>query len=376
MERLQRVKLSGFKSIREMDLELRALNVLIGANGAGKSNLISFFKMLNEMMAGQLQTFIATSGHAHSFLRFGPKVTSEIRARLEFSVEVRAATGAATDVYEFRLAYAAADQLVFAEEQLAREGFLTRTAVGMGSGHAEAQLRTASDWPTTPNRSEIVHFLERCRVFHFHDTSATARVRQYGYIDDNRRLRSDAGNLAAFLLRLREENGAAYRRIVSTVRLIAPFFDDFILHPPATGSGNGPDVILNWREKGSDEVFGPHQLSDGTIRAIGLVTLLLQPEGELPQFIIVDEPELGLHPYAIDVVASLFKKASHHTQVLVSTQSPTFLDEFDPADIVVVDRDGRESQFVRPDPERLESWLEDYSLGEVWQKNVIGGGPH
>ena len=373
MARLQRVKLSGFKSIREMDIELRPLNVLIGANGAGKSNLVSFFKMLNEMMAGHLQKFIATSGHAHSLLHFGPKVTSEIAARLEFSFGSRPATDAA---YEFRLAYAAGDQLIFAEEQLVSEDVLTGTAVGLGSGHVEAHVRTTADSPNAPSRKEIVHFLEQCRVFHFHDTSAAARVRQYGYIDDNRRLRSDAGNLAAFLLRLREENGAAYRRIVSTVRLIAPFLEDFILHEPTSGSGNGPDVILNWREKGSDEVFGPHQLSDGTIRAIGLVTLLLQPEGELPQFIIVDEPELGLHPYAIDVVASLFKKASHHTQVLVSTQSPTFLDEFDPADIVVVDRDGRESQFVRPDPERLESWLEDYSLGEVWQKNVIGGGPH
>jgi predicted ATPase len=356
-----------------MDLELRPLNVLIGANGAGKSNLVSFFKMLNEMMAGHLQTFIATSGHAHSLLHFGPKVTPEIGARLEFSVGTRPATGAA---YEFRLAFAAADQLIFADERLVSEDFLTGTAAGLGSGHVEARLRTAADSPNMPDRSAIVHFLEQCRVFHFHDTSDTARVRQYGYIEDNRRLRCDAGNLAAFLLRLRDENSSAYRRIVGTFRLIAPFFDEFILHEPATGSGNGPDVILNWREKGSDEVFGPHQLSDGTLRAIGLVTLLLQPERDLPELIVVDEPELGLHPYAVEVVASLFKKASHYTQVLVCTQSPTFLDQFDPEDIVVVDRNGKESQFIRPDPIQLESWLEEYSLGEVWEKNVIGGGPH
>ena len=184
----------------------------------------------------------------------------------------------------------------------------------------------------------------------------------------------DAGNLAAFLLRLRKENGeSVYQRIVTTIRLIAPFFDDFDLEP--TGP-NKNDIILNWREKGSDQVFGPHQLSDGTLRAVCLVTLLMQPENELPDLIIVDEPELGLHPYALNMVAALFKKASHRTQVIISTQSSSFLDNFDPGDVVVVNREGKESQFSRPDLEKLEAWLDEYSLGEVWEKNIIGGGPH
>ena len=159
----------------------------------------------------------------------------------------------------------------------------------------------------------------------------------------------------------------------TTIRLIAPFFDDFHLEPSGP---NNKDVILNWRDKGSDQVFGPHQLSDGTLRAICLITLLMQPENEFPDLIIVDEPELGLHPYALNVVASLFKKASHHTQVLISTQSSSFLDNFDPEDVIVVNRDGKESQFEPQDPEELKAWLNEYSLGEVWEKNVIGGGPH
>jgi len=182
----------------------------------------------------------------------------------------------------------------------------------------------------------------------------------------------DAGNLAAFLLRLREENGTVYQRILSTIRLIAPFFDDFELD----AAGTDPNVILSWRDKGSDQVFGPHQLSDGTLRAICLITLLMQPENQLLDLIIVDEPELGLHPYALNLVAALFKKASHHTQVLISTQSSLFIDNFDPEDVIVVNREGKESQLVRPDPAKLEAWLDEYSLGEVWEKNVIGGGPH
>lgn len=364
---LRRVILNGFKSIKAMDLELRSLNVLIGANGAGKSNLVSFFKMLNEMMAGRLQQYIGTSGRAQSLLYFGPKVTPQIEGRLEFEV------GKGVDTYAMRLFHAAGDTLVFADESLSflQSGYTKPKLVPLGSGHGETRIGQEAD-KGEPTAKVFRHLLNHCRVYHFHDTSATARVRQYCYIGDNRWLMPDAGNLAAFLLRFREENATVYQRILSTIRLIAPFFDDFVLEPPATG----PDVILNWRNKGSDQVFGPHQLSDGTLRALCLVTLLMQPENQLPELIIVDEPELGLHPYALNVVAALFKKVAHHTQVLISTQSSSFLDNFDAEDVIVVNREGEESRFVRPDAAKLEAWLDEYSLGEVWEKNVFGGGPH
>ena len=369
MAKLQRVILNGFKSIKEMDLELGALNVLIGANGAGKSNLVSFFKMLNEMMAMRLQQYIGTTGRAQSILYFGPKTTPQMEARLEFAVDN------GLDTYAMRLFHAVGDTLVFADENLSflPSGYPTPKLVPLGSGHEETRIGQKVDEGETTARV-FKHLLDHCRVYHFHDTSPTARVRQFCYTGDNRWLMPDAGNLAALLLRLREENGGeAYHRIVRTIRLVAPFFNDFDLEPA------GPDkrdIILNWREKGSDQVFGPHQLSDGTLRAICLVTLLMQPEDELPDLIIVDEPELGLHPYALNMVATLFKKASHHTQIFISTQSSSFLDNFDPEDVVVVNREGKESKFVRPDGAKLQAWLEEYSLGEVWEKNVIGGGPH
>jgi len=182
----------------------------------------------------------------------------------------------------------------------------------------------------------------------------------------------DGGNLAALLLRLRQKNGGSeYRRIVKTIRLIAPFFDDFDLEPDVSNR-----VILNWREVDSDRVFGPHQFSDGTLRAICLATLLLQPEDELPELIVVDEPELGLHPYALNVVAAMFGKASYHTQILISTQSSSFLDNFNPEDAIVVNREGKDSEFQRLNSTELETWLDEYSLGEIWEKNIIGGAPH
>ena len=369
MAKLQRVLLKGFKSIREMDIELRSLNVLIGANGAGKSNFVSFFKMLNEMMGMRLQGYIGTTGRAQSLLHFGPKVTPRMEAKLEFELDD------AVDTYEMRLFHAAGDTLVFADENLSflRTGHSGPKVIPLGSGHVETRIgEKAKEGDQTAG--VFKHLLDNCRVYHFHDTSPTAQVRLHSYIGHGRRLMPDTGNLAAFLLRLREQkSGAAYQRIVSTIRLIAPFFDDFDLEPVGP---NNSDVFLNWRDKGSDQVFGPHQLSDGTLRVMCLVTLLMQPEDELPALIVVDEPELGLHPYALNIVAALFKRASHHAQVLVSTQSSSFLDNFDPEDIIVVNREGKESKFARPDSAKLEEWLDEYSLGEVWEKNIIGGGPH
>jgi predicted ATPase len=370
MALLQRVILKGFKSIKEMDLELRPLNVLIGANGAGKSNLVSFFKMLNEMMGERLQQYIGTAGRSQSLLYYGPKVTPQLEAQLEFE------TDNGLNTYYLRLFHAAGDTLVFAEETLSflQSGWAGNPKVdSLGAGHQETRIGDAAN-RDEPMAKVFRYLLNHCRVYHFHDTSATARVRQYCYIGDNRWLMPDAGNLAAFLYRLqKQDQGATYHRILSTVRLVAPFFHDFALEP--TGPRD-KDIILNWQERESDQIFGPHQLSDGTLRAICLVTLLLQPETELPDLIIVDEPELGLHPYALNVVASLFKKVSHRSQVLVSTQSSSFLDSFEPGDVVVVNREGKESVFARPDPSALQAWLDEYSLGEVWEKNVIGGGPH
>ena len=156
---------------------------------------------------------------------------------------------------------------------------------------------------------------------------------------------------------------------MTTIRQVAPFFDDFDLEPADTR-----DVILNWRHRESNFVFGPHQLSDGTLRAICLISLLLQPVEKLPSLIVVDEPELGLDPCAVDVIASLFRSVSQHAQVLVSTQSSAFVDSFEPGDIVVVERNKEATEFERPQAEDLDTWVEDYALGEIWEKNAVGEG--
>jgi predicted ATPase len=169
---------------------------------------------------------------------------------------------------------------------------------------------------------------------------------------------------------------SSYRRIVETIRQIAPWFGDFVLQP---SEKNKRFILLNWRERGSDMVFDSQALSDGTLRAMGLVTLLLQPTEDLPSLVVIDEPELGLHPYAIVTLAALMKQAACHCQIIAATQSTALLDQFRPEDVIVVDRDDRASVFRRV-PEQmsekqLDEWLAEYSLGELWEKNVLGGGP-
>jgi predicted ATPase len=211
--------------------------------------------------------------------------------------------------------------------------------------------------------------LRECVVYQFHNTSETARIRQRWDVEDNRFLKEDGANLAPFLLRLRDAEPSSYRRILETARQIFPFFAEFVLQPM------GNSVFLQWRERNSDLVFGAHQASDGTLRTLALLCLLLQPQKDLPDVLILDEPELGLHPFAINVVAGLLKGVSLQKQVILATQSTKLVDYFDPEDIVVVERSSRESLFRRLEPDKLSEWLEEYSLAELWEKNVLGGRP-
>lgn len=367
MDMLSRLDLSGFKSIQHLvGLELRPLNVLIGANGAGKSNLISFFKLLNSMSdtPGNLQLYVGKSGGANLLLHDGASMTPHLAAACSFT------TAYGVNEYRFRLVHAAGDTLVFAEESFRYSAHKDNNTawVELGAGHREAQISSRAEQGDATAQA-IRTLLQRCVVYQFHNTAATARIRQRWNIEDNWWLKEDAANLAPVLLRLQQNHPQYYARIVATIRQIAPFFADFELTPV------GNALLLQWRERDSDLVFGAHQASDGTLRVMALVTLLLQPQESLPGLIMLDEPELGLHPFAINVIAGLLTSAATHTQVCLATQSTTLIDYFTPEDIIIVDRPDRASAFRRLAPAQLDTWLDDYSLAELWEKNVFGGRP-
>jgi len=375
MFRLKSIQLNGFKSFSPEGhtIEFGSIAVLIGANGAGKSNLISFFRMLGFMMRGALQQYIGEQGLASSLLNYGPKRTPKLYAKLEFENEHY------IDTYEFSLVHAPQDTLIFAEEKISHcdKRFPNEKQVIILPGLQETGLKSDIDEQFSNPIRTIHTLLSDLRVYQFHDTSSTSRIRNGGYINQGDYLHSDGGNLAAFLYGLNENLNSKvfYNKIIRHIKQVFPQFGDFILKP---ASFNKNYIMLDWHEKIYNEFkLGSHQISDGSLRFIALATLLLQPPWYLPPIIILDEPELGLHPSAITELAGMVKIASRYSQIVLATQSPALLDEFLPEQISVIERDpvNQSSRFKKCSEEELKDWLTDFSLSEIWDKNILGGKP-
>ncbi|MFA7239448.1 MAG: AAA family ATPase [Sulfuricellaceae bacterium] len=360
MSSVRSLTVTGYKSIRALtDFELNSLNVLIGANGAGKSNFINLFRLLNEMYEQQFQLYVQKQGGPDALLHFGRGATERLHGEFYFD----------NNGYIFDLVPTSDNRLIFERETSWFKGvrFPTSTGAFLGSGHAESKLKEANDKYSPYVRESVSNWC----VYHFHDTSDTAKVKQRHAANDNLRLKIDAANLAAYLRMLRERHEPEYRRIVETIRLVMPFFDDFVHRP-----GEQEYVELEWRQKGKpDTPFKAHMLSDGSLRFICLATLLLQPIELLPYTTLIDEPELGLHPYAITVLAGIFKQVAAYRQLIVSTQSVELVNELTPDDVVVVDQEEDASTFKRYTQEELSGWLEEYAMGEIWKRNILGGRP-
>ena len=367
MPALDWITIEGFKSIKRVErLSLAPINVLIGPNGSGKSNFIGVFSFLHEIRAGRLKEYVIRSGGADRILHFGAKVTPKLKLRVSF--------GGKVNEYEITFIATDADGLSPTEESCVeyRDGRpVTSTSLG-GYGPegwiGHRNTRNLDDEFV----DRVREYMDDWRVYHFHDTGATSPFKKTADVNDNRFLHHDGANLVAFLYLLRQKHEESYSVIRRTVQLVAPFFDDFVLKPLALNENR---IRLEWRHRGSDAYFDVSSLSDGSLRFIALSTLLLQPLELRPSVIILDEPELGLHPYAITTLASLIKQASVDTQVVLATQSPLLLDHFRPEDVIVAERVAGQGRFTRLDGAALQTWLADYSLGQLWEKNEIGGRP-
>jgi len=363
MRQLEKVSIRNFKSIRDQTLELAPLNVCIGGNGSGKSNLVGVFHFLNRVVNQELQKYAGVAGGADSILHFGRKKSPSLSVAVEF------ADSEFSNGYSFELLPTNEDLFTFESERIwfhDRTKYLSPYDVVLGTGHAESRLRESDERVAAYVRGDLGGY----RIYHFHDTSAEAKVMQTGDLEDNHHLRPDAGNLAAFLYRLQETNGGHFQNVEATIRQIAPFFEGFRLEPSRL---NQDRIRLEWREEGNSGYFNASALSDGTLRFMCLATLLLQPD--LPAVILLDEPELGLHPAAIGLLADLLQAAATRTQVLVATQSVTLVSQFSPDQVWVVEREEGQSVFRHLESADMSDWLEDYSLGELWEKNILGGRP-
>lgn len=352
---LSRIRIFGYKSIKKCNLDLNKINVLIGSNGAGKSNFIAALSLLQKVLNKELQITVAQSG-VNSMFYNGRKETENIYLEVYFN----------NNSYGFYLMPTDDNRIVFEKEFYGYDDYESPVA----SGHDESKWDNGVSNKINGYVRPILQN-QNWRVYHFHDTGRSAKVKQEHNISNNQVLMNDAANLAAFLYRLKNNYKTSYNEIVGTIQLIAPYFKDFILEAQES---NNEQIILKWKQIGCDDVFNASQFSDGTLRFICLATLLLQPHELQPATIIVDEPELGLHPYAITIFSEMVKQLSDEKQIIVSTQSVELLNEFDVEDVIVVDRSNDGSVFKRLDEEELEAWLEsDYALGDLWKKNVLGG---
>jgi len=357
MPHASEIAIQGYKSFADTgSVQLTdGVNLLLGANGAGKSNFISFFRFLNRLCEQQLFLYTAEAGGASVLLHKGPPPVSEMAARLHVG----------ENGYRFRLKRTEGnDRFIFLEE------------IAEWKGHSRALAKAGANESELKQSEQRIpkftyEYLSGIRVFHFHDTSPDAPVMGSESVDNANGLLGDARNIAPVLLALQRFEPDVYAHIRATIRLIAPFFDDFVLTPSAAGN-----VSLRWRQRGlTEDTFGPTAFSDGTLRFICLTTLLNQPSVYLPKLVLLDEPELGLHPHAIQVLADMLKSAGSRTQLLVATQSPLLIDYFSPENVIIAERMGNATGLTRKAPDEFAAWLEDYTLGEIWRKNLLGGTP-
>lgn len=349
------IEIKGYKSIRELNLPLRPINILIGANGSGKSNFLSFFDFLKQIYNTNLSEYVALKGGTEKFLHKGDKVTTQIEAKLNFP----------KNAYSFTLKKGE-DQFIITKEGLWYDNNpYCENPIDISSFGNESKLR----FETVKRANYIRDYMEQLEKYHFHDTGETTPFNKESNIENDKfRLYDKGQNIAAFLYGIKDDHPITYKLIVKTIQQIAPYFLDFVFMPTRANT-----LVLRWKSKHSSTIYGVNDLSDGTLRFIALAVLFLQPN--LPATIILDEPELGLHPAAIARLGGMIQSAAAKgCQVIIATQSADLISYFEPEDIITVDQIDGESKFNRLNSGTLKNWLEDYSIDDLWKRNIIEQG--
>lgn len=360
---LKEIIIENYKSIEKATIELGQINVLLGANGSGKSNLLSLFELLKSLYDQRLGVYGLQKGGMNNLLYGGLKRSERIHALFNFDNRNAFWMNLISDQQGRPIIEMTGDY--FNGNGVDRDYKLWHPQV-WDRGVPESNIRNEKTWRAGYIREHLSSFT----VYHFHDTSWTSPMRQASQIDDNRALRHDASNLAAFLYLLQQKFPQPFHFIEKTIQSVAPYFKSFHLVPRELDPAS---ISIAWEERGTDLLFGAYAFSDGMMRFVALAVLLLQPNP--PQIIILDEPELGLHPKAIAKLSAMIKYASRQTQIIVATQSAELLDGFSPEDVLIVGREQGSSTFTRLNEKELADWLDEYTLSELWAMNKLGGRP-
>ena len=371
---IERLHVRGFRSLADVQISpLAGANVLIGANGSGKSNFIHFFNMLSWMLKSRrLSEFVGREGGADDQLHGGNETTSQ----LDVEITIRTVTGR-TD-YRFSLMYAHSDQLLFSEEafRYSRDDCETEAEWNyLGAGHGEAQIVRAGQRnhaglsATRRTARTVTRLLRNCAAYQFHNTGSTSSLKKTWDAEDHAYLRTDGGNLAAILYQLEHKDLDRYELICRHIRRVLPGFDRFRIEKQYG------KVALRWRSRQLNKTYGAHLTSDGSLRFFALATLLNLTGKMLPSVLVLDVPELGLHPKAIALVGDMIRSLAERRQIFLATQSPLLVDAFELGEVFVFEMQDGRTEVTRPDSLQLKTWRDEFSVGELWQKNLLGGRP-
>ena len=371
--KIESVRIRGFRSLADVEFpDLPNVAVLIGANGSGKSNFLSFLEMVQQMLRyRRLGDFVARQGGADDQLFGGSDRTAQMDA--EFKVK----TAQGKYDYRFTLNYAHPDNLLCAGEKLVynlsgEPDELTLPATGWAKESKIAELTQGKDCPNPTAKqaaADLVQVLGGCAFYHFHNTNGNTGFKKRWDLADNNRLLPNGGNLAAVLYRLEHEDVRRYDYICRQIQRVLPAFDRFDLEE------SYGKVSLRWKALGADKTIGAHLTSDGSLRFFALATLLNLPEEMLPTIVVLDEPELGLHPMTIHLLGGMIQSLSVKRQVILATQSPLLVNSFGLDQLYVLDWQDGQTKVRKLNSEEYEHWLEEYTPGDLWEMNLLGGRP-
>lgn len=388
--KLSHLHVTGFRSFLDQEIELRNLNVLIGSNGSGKSSLLDLFEILSRAGQQQLNNAIAERGGIDAVLTWDKPTALFVLMRFAptgFFIEETHGVDFELLATKQGIGYRIVREIVTklpalrVLEMTDGRGTAQNMLTG-GSGLQSppnggeltlAQIRDAQSYPTP---DKVRRYLSNIAVYRGFDTYTGAPIRDAAFIGTQyadlppTRLMDGGDNLTSVLYLMKNDPKYqdAFEEYESALRRAFPAFQE-LRFPPAGGQGK---TILSWKVSTTKRLVEASVLSDGMLRFMCLLAALYDPEP--PSLLCIDEPEAGLHPQLLRLLASVIRGASERIQIIITTHSADLLSYLKtPEAVMVVESKNGISELQRLDEERLKGWLEEYTLGELWEQGELGG---
>jgi predicted ATPase len=389
MKTFDSIQVQGFRRLRDFHLRLEPLNVMIGANGSGKTSLLEVFSLLAASASGGLKETIHNLGGVNLNLTASEYSDTSAAEEMRFGLE-KSVPGNAPLKYSVSLRQAGANY------QIPNESFTQHQDVTKPGPHKHfdagygdvryydpaARKLVIPAWEHDPQESALSQVPKMYQApedfrktlassTHYHglDVGSRAPVRLPQPMREAKLPGRDGEDLVSCLYWMREAGPDRFETIQDTIRAAFPGFERLNFPPVAAGT-----LALTWKEKGMKHPFFMHQLSEGTLRFLWLVTLLYSPG--LTGVTMIDEPEVSLHPELLSILADCLREASQRTQLIIATHADRLVRFLSPGDVVVMDvqEDGT-TRATRAIDLNLDAWLDDYTLDQVWQHGTLGGRP-